>query len=650
MKYCSKECQKRDWNQHRQICIAINQITTREVTQDPGVNSSCINHLTPKQHQRLVRLVGEKCIVRCKVNSQRENVLWDTGSQVSIVSEKWWKKTLPEEILHSLDELMQPDLKLTAANGTRIPFKGWLKVQFELLSEDGSTTPSILVPVLVTPDDLPRPIIGYNVIKEVATQTPQTDSLINAVSASFPFCPPNRASTLAEMIATYDPEDFCHITTGRTAVEIPAGQIANIKVRARTGPVKPKMVVMFEPDVLNQQLPEGLEISESVVELSGGTSSCIHIPVTNITHQDVILPKKTPLGNLRLIRAVHPGVVHPPIPEEVSSNTATTAHITADQQETSETEWEPAYDLSYLTPDQRKIGKQLLREEAASFSKDEDDAGDIPSLQKKIRLTDDIPVQKTYQSIPRPLYQEVKDYLQDLIDRGWIVKSQSPYASPVVCVRKKDGGLRLCVDYRQLNKKTIPDRQPIPRLQNVLDSLGGNVWLSTLDQGKAYHQGYMHPESRHLTAFVTPHGLHEWVRIPFGLKNAPAAYQRCMESALEGLNHNICEVYLDDVIVFSKTFDEHVENLREVLQALRKKGMKLRVDKCDLFKKEVRYLGKIVSSEGYRPDPKDTSALQTLTEQTPQTVGDVRKLLGLTGYYRRYLRITQREQSLCSPC
>ena len=396
------------------------------------------------------------------------------------------------------------------------------------------------------------------------------------------------------------------------------------------------MVVMFEPDVLNQQLPEGLEISESVVELSGGTSSCIHIPVANITHQDVILPKKTPLGNLRLIRAVHPGVVHPLIPEEVSSNTATTAHITADQQETSETEWKPAYDLSYLTPDQWKIGKQLLREEAASFSKDEDDAGDIPSLQKKIRLTDDIPVQKTYQSIPRPLYQEVKDYLQDLIDRGWIVKSQSPYASPVACVRKKDGGLRLCVDYRQLDKKTIPDRQPIPRLQNVLDSLGGNVWFSTLDQGKAYHQGYMHPESRHLTAFVTPYGLHEWVRIPFGLKNAPAVYQRCMESALEGLNHNICEVYLDDVIVFSKTFDEHVENLRKVLQALRKKGMKLRVDKCDLFKKEVLYLGKIVSSEGYRPDPKDTSALQTLTEQTPQTVGNVRKLL--TGYYRRYLR------------
>ena len=130
---------------------------------------------------------------------------------------------------------MQPDLKLTAANGTSIPFKGWLKVQFELLSEDGNTTPSILVPVLVTPDDLPCPIIGYNVIKEVATQTPQTDNLINAVSASFPFCPPNRASTLDEMIATYDPEDFCHITTGRTAVEIPAGQTANIKVRARTG-------------------------------------------------------------------------------------------------------------------------------------------------------------------------------------------------------------------------------------------------------------------------------------------------------------------------------------------------------------------------------------------------------------------------------
>ena len=148
----------------------------------------------------------------------------------------------------------------------------------------------------------------------------------------------------------------------------------------------------------------------------------------------------------------------------------------------------------------------------------------------------------------------------------------------------------------------------------------------------------MAEDSRPLTAFVTPFGLHEWVRIPFGLKNAPAAYQRCMESTLNGLNHDICEVYLDDIIVFSATFEDHVNNLRRVLQRLRQDGVKLKAAKCNLFQDNVRYLGRIISAEGYKPDPKETEALQKLKQNTPRTVGELRKLLGLTGYYRRYLR------------
>ena len=198
---------------------------------------------------------------------------------------------------------------------------------------------------------------------------------------------------------------------------------------------------------------------------------------------------------------------------------------------------------------------------------------------------------------------------------GWIRESFSAYSSPIVCVRKKDNQLRMCVDYRQLNAKTIPDSQPIPRIQDILDSLGGAQWFSTLDMSKAYHQGYIDKDSRHLTAFVTPWTLYEWVRIPFGLRNAPPAFQRWINQTLRDFKGSICEPYLDDVLCFSKlSFEDHVMILDKVLERLEEKGVKLRAEKCVFGKREVRYLGRLVSAEGYRPDPADTAAVQKFTE------------------------------------
>ena len=216
-------------------------------------------------------------------------------------------------------------------------------------------------------------------------------------------------------------------------------------------------------------------------------------------------------------------------------------------------------------------------------------------------------------------------------------KSTSSYSSPVVCVRKRDGTLRLCIDYRQLNERSMKDRRPIPRIQDALNCLKGNAWFTLLDQGKAYHQGFVKEECRPYTAFITPWGLYEWLRIPFGLSGAPGCFQTFMESTLSDLRDKICIPYLDDVTVFSKSFSQHLENVRTVLQRLRGSGVKLKSSKCNFFRPQCRYLGHLVSKEGYSMDSSDKEAVLALKDKIPTNIGELRQLLGFLGFFRKYV-------------
>ena len=235
-----------------------------------------------------------------------------------------------------------------------------------------------------------------------------------------------------------------------------------------------------------------------------------------------------------------------------------------------------AISLDGLRSQQRALAVKMLKEHHDSFAKDDSDVGSVQELQMNISLKDNTPVQKNCVAVPRPLYSEVKSYIEDLLKCQIINKSTSPYSSPVVCVRKKDKSLRLCIGYRALNEKTIPDRHPIPKIQEPLDSLGGSSWFSVLDQGKTYHQGFMSEASQRLTAFITPFGLYEWIHIPFSLSNAPACFQRFMEACLGDLRDKICIPYLDDVIVFSPTFEDHIQHLKKVLAHLKEHEVNLK--------------------------------------------------------------------------
>ena len=215
--------------------------------------------------------------------------------------------------------------------------------------------------------------------------------------------------------------------------------------------------------------------------------------------------------------------------------------------------------------------------------------------------------------------------------------SNSPWASPVVMVKKKDGSLRFCIDFRQLNAATVKDAHPLPRIDDLLDALHGARWFSTLDLKSGYWQVPIMERDTEKTAFRTSSGqLYKFNQVPFGLCNAPATFSRLMDCILSGLHWETCLFYLDDIIVFSTTWEEHFVRLRQVFERLRHANLKLGAKKCSFAAKEVSYLGHRVTEEGLLPDLALLAAIQEILP--PKTATEVRSFLGLTGYYRRYVK------------
>ena len=224
-----------------------------------------------------------------------------------------------------------------------------------------------------------------------------------------------------------------------------------------------------------------------------------------------------------------------------------------------------------------------------------------------------------------------------MLKLGAIRPSNSPWASAIVLVRKKDGRLRFCIDLRRLNNRTVEDAYSLPKIESILDSLIGAQIFSTLDLKAGYWQVEMTEECKAYTAFTCgPLGFYECDTMPFGATNAPATFQRLMHDCLGDLNINWCIVYLDDIIIFSDTKEEHLKRLEAVFLKLSAAGLKLKPSKCFFFREEIEYLGHVVSGKGIATNPKKVEAVTKWP--TPKTVYDVRSFLGFVGYYRRFIK------------
>ena len=292
-----------------------------------------------------------------------------------------------------------------------------------------------------------------------------------------------------------------------------------------------------------------------------------------------------------------------------------------------------------LSSDQQVKLSNVLNKYSDVFAKSDSDLGRTDIIEHAIDTQGNHPIYQRPYRIPEAQRKVVDAHVTDMANRGVIRPSKSPWSSPIVLVGKKDGSTRFCVDFRKLNAVTRKDVYPLPRIDETLDTLGGAQYFTTLDLASGYWQVPLKEEDMHKTAFTTPgtaNSLWEFTVMPFGLCGAPASFQRLMEILLAGLNWESCLVYLDDIIIFSRTFEEHLGRLESVLSRLRTGGLKLKVKKCTFCAPQVKYLGHVVSKDGLRPDESKVSAVQNFP--VPQDLTQLRSFLGLIGYYRRFIQ------------
>ncbi|GBM14276.1 Retrovirus-related Pol polyprotein from transposon 297 [Araneus ventricosus] len=254
--------------------------------------------------------------------------------------------------------------------------------------------------------------------------------------------------------------------------------------------------------------------------------------------------------------------------------------------------------LQILNEEQRIAVRKLLNEFQDLFSICDADVGRCNMTQHRINTGDHPPIKQYPRRLPLARKEEAEHLVKEMVDNGIIEESSGPWASPIVLVKKKDGSTRFCVDYRKLNEITKKDSYPLPRIDDTLDALNGSQWFTTLDLKSGYWQVEVRPEDREKTAFTTGQGLWQFKVMLFGLCNAPATFERLMETVLRGLSSEACLVYLDDIIIVGRTFEEHLNNLRKVFQRLQKANPKIKSQEMQNTGNEERVIAYFSKSLG----------------------------------------------------
>ena len=557
-------------------------------------------------------LGGKRWYVSVSIAGRAGEFLVDTGASHSFISSGFYA------LLPGSRENFKTKVSACSADGSRMQTYGRAFIPISIGGKEYVSSPTVA-------DIADDGIIGLDFASLYdAVLNPSTGVL----SIEHPYkvseqCVLRQISTIATVVQT---------------VKVPSGQTCDVLVRS-TGLGRGCEAVV-EPDIV-MLASLGLEGADTLV----GNGSWTVIPISNPGLEPVYIQKDAVIG-----------VVH-------SSEAAVSAAWTSVEAEcgalrmasgtSSESPLSPGLEkllgeTDLVDPGDHKKLRELVEKYRNAWQVEGEPLGRTDKVQHPIDTGDAKPFKMPYRRLPLAKKTVVEEHVKTMLEQKVIIPSSSPWSSPVQMVTKKDGSIRFCIDYRKLNGVTKKNAYPLPRIDETLDSLGGNQWFCTLDLQSGYWQIAMREEDKEKTAFTSHIGLYQFELMPFGLCNAPATFEAMMETLLSDLLWRKCLVYLDDVIVFGKTFEQCAANLGEVLERIRFNGLTLKPKKCELFRKSLIYLGRIITSTGVEADP---AKLETVaTWGVPKGPKDVRSFLGFCSYYRDFIpgfsRVSQPLQRL----
>jgi hypothetical protein len=526
--------------------------------------------------------------------------LLDSGANVSLI---------PSHFV-DVSKLQKTNLSLRAANDTTIHIDGQIELKIIIDRRP------FLTKFLASPNT-DEVILGRNWLQQHSVAW---DFTSNVVSINGHSCTLHAKPTTPQCRR-------CRLTTD---IEVPPSGESIIPVDLVYGHFKQGAKEQLGTTVPSEATA-GLSVARTLVSIDGPTA---FVRVCNSLPRPIMLHRGQLLCNMQ---EVYPAAEVRPSSEASLNVNAAAAATQKPAEPPPEAQRQTILDrIDPSVPTEvRTQLRDLMTSYSDIFSYSEYDLGCTPLAMHDINTGQSRPFRQPLRPQPWAYRPAVDRLIDDMQAQGIIEPCQSEWASNIVLIRKKEGSIRFCVDYRQLNNLTQKDAFPLPRIDTCLDTLSGAAWYSTFDLRSGFHQVPVNPRDVNKTAFICHRGSFRFPRMPFGACNAPATFQRLMDTVLRNLNFEICLAYLDDVILFSHDLPSHMERLDKLFQRLREANLKLKISKCHVLQKQVTFLGYTISQRGVGTDPDKISAVRDWA--TPTNLKQSRAFVGLCQYYRRFV-------------